>query len=221
MKQRLRWCFSLLVTVSCSALISFSGCAGGGGITHNPPKQMVAGQETPLELEVSVWGAGRGKMTSRYRNVTCHYRVAGTADFISLPMQAVKEFDSHPPDNRSGEFKCTLPPFPKTAKAVEYYFDFTFDGNSQSRPPVTIAVISEEENQKAVDDQPWIVVVSTSVGVRVSYPALGIAASWAPTNLMYGIGRFFQTKSQKNRFKTRRLSLWVCGARRLLGCAHN
>ncbi len=125
-------------------LLVYSGCAGGGGTSHNPPKQIVAGQETPLELQVSVWGAGRGKMTLRYRDVACHYRVSGSADFILLPMEPMREFDSHSPDNRSGDFRCTLPPFPKTAKAVEYYFDFKFDGYHQYRSAVTVPVVSEK-----------------------------------------------------------------------------
>jgi hypothetical protein len=136
---KLKRCLISVVPLLSMALI---GCAGGGGTAHVPPKHIIAGQPTPLTLEVSVWGAGWGKMTSRYRNVTCHYRLLGEQGYHNLPMMPEKEFTSKPPSNREGTFRCTLPVFPKTAKAVEYYFDFTFDKFQQARPPVTIPIES-------------------------------------------------------------------------------
>ena len=135
LKRRLFIAFSLFS-------LGFTGCAGGGGTAHVPPKRIVAGQPTQLTLEVNVWGAGLGKMTSRYRNVTCHYRLLGEKDYHDLPMTPGKEFTSKPPSNMQGTFQCILPTFPKTAKAVEYYFDFNFDKFQQSRPPVTIPIES-------------------------------------------------------------------------------
>jgi len=135
----LRFLAELILGFSLFSL-GFTGCAGGGGTAHVPPKQIIAGQTTLLTLEVNVWGAGWGKMTSRYRNVTCHYRLVGEPDYRNLPMVPGKEFTSKPPSNREGTFLCTLPAFPKTAKAVEYYFDFTFDKLQQSRPPVTVPI---------------------------------------------------------------------------------
>jgi hypothetical protein len=138
---KLKWRFIFGVSLLSIALV---GCAGGGGGTaHVPPKQIIAGQPTPLTLEVSVWGAGWGKMTSRYRNVTCHYRLLAEQEYHNLPMMPEKEFTSKPPFNKEGSFQCTLPALPKTAKVVEYYFDFTFDKFRQARPPVTVPIVSQ------------------------------------------------------------------------------
>jgi hypothetical protein len=62
------------------------GCAGGGGSIHNPPQSLRYGTPTELKLEVSVWGAGSGKIIKRYKDVTCHYRPEPNQRFKPISM---------------------------------------------------------------------------------------------------------------------------------------
>lgn len=116
-----------------------SGCAGGGGSVHNPPSSIRYGMPTELKLEVSVWGAGSGKIINRYKNVTCHYRLGLNQEFkqINMAPDAVSPEQLNARDRLT--FKCTLPAIqPQEGKAVEYYFDMIFDGVYNSRPPVKV-----------------------------------------------------------------------------------
>ncbi len=114
------------------------GCAGGGGSVHNPPPFIPFGTPTELRLEVSVWGAGSGKIIKRYKEVTCHYRLDPNQEFTAIPMVP----DATPEQLNARDrltFKCTLPAFhPDQGKTVEYYFDMLFDGYYNKRPAVKV-----------------------------------------------------------------------------------
>jgi len=124
------------ILVVCLLLCS---CAGGGGSVHNPPPSIRYGTPTELKLEVSVWGAGFGKIIKRYKNVTCHYRLGPNQEFKPIHMVP----DAATPEQLNARdrltFECTLPAIqPNEGKAVEYYFDMLFDGVYNSRPPVQV-----------------------------------------------------------------------------------
>ncbi|MCP5559086.1 MAG: hypothetical protein H7A55_15175 [Verrucomicrobiaceae bacterium] len=102
----------------------FASCmeAGGGGAVHHPPPVIKRGASTPLELELSAVNS-HGSMSRRMTLITCHYRLADSTNFISMPMTPSDV------DARHLVARCSLPPFPGHAQGfVDYYFDFQFDG---------------------------------------------------------------------------------------------
>ncbi|MHC5082955.1 MAG: hypothetical protein ACYTET_03325 [Planctomycetota bacterium] len=104
------------------------GCPGGGGSTHRAPKYIEANKPKIIQLELTAWGAGRGRLDKRYTEVNLHYRLSGTEDFISIETTA---------STSSSEkliVQATLPPFEfKEGSYVEYYFDMYFDGHYNKR----------------------------------------------------------------------------------------
>lgn len=110
-------------------LFGCDGIAGGGGSTHAPPEAIAYDQPTPLELELSVWGAGSGEITKRYTEVRCHYKPENAASF-SMVMGSV---ESEADDRMVVAFE--LPAFtPEDGDYVEYYFDMKLDGHYNKRP---------------------------------------------------------------------------------------
>ena len=104
----------------CLLIIS---CAGGGGSTHIPPKTILIGQPTSLILELNAWGAGSGKLSKRYTDIQCHYRVGGDEKFTAIPMYPTAETST------LLTVQCILPPLTaKPGDKLEYYIDMKFDG---------------------------------------------------------------------------------------------
>jgi hypothetical protein len=84
---------------------------------------MTYGQPTTLPLELSLWQAEYGSPDKRYTKVVCHYRVQGNASYTAAPMKAVRV------EPKSLFVECQLPAISQgQGTAVEYYFDFYFDG---------------------------------------------------------------------------------------------
>lgn len=80
-----------------------------------------------LELELSAV-TPRGSMSRRMTSIFCHYRMSGETAFTSLPMTSTDI------DSRHLIARCTIPPVSDSAAAaVEYYFDFDFDGPHHNR----------------------------------------------------------------------------------------
>ncbi len=111
----------------------FASCAGGGGSTHIPPKTILIGQPTILILELNAWGAGSGKLSKRYTDIQCHYRVGRDDKFIAIPMSPTAE------NSTLLTVQCILPPLTaKPGDKLEYYIDMKFDGvyNKRMESPV-------------------------------------------------------------------------------------
>ena len=111
----------------------FASCAGGGGSTHIPPKTILIGQPTSLILELNAWGAGSGKLSKRYTDIQCHYRVGQDDKFIAIPMSPTAE------NSTLLTVQCILPPLTaKPGDKLEYYIDMKFDGvyNKRMESPV-------------------------------------------------------------------------------------
>lgn len=121
----------------CAAL-SFSallliGCAGGGHSLHIPPEYIEIGQPTSLTFELSSWGYGSGKLSKRYTERRCNYRIVGKSQFISTPMLPVSET----PENFIAQ--CIIPPLQaQPGDYLEYTYEMLFDGveNLNSEDPV-------------------------------------------------------------------------------------
>jgi hypothetical protein len=111
-----------------------AACAGGGGSVHLPPAAITAGTVTPLQLELTAWGAGWGRLSRRYRALDCHYYTARDTTQHVVPMRPVSE------DHRRFVSQCTLPPLARADSAVIYWFTFTFDGQPNRRPVERIAI---------------------------------------------------------------------------------
>lgn len=110
------------------ATLALAGCAGGGGSVHQPPQSIVAGTATPLRLELTAWGAGRGRLSHRYRQLECRYRTARDSTTHRLRMTPVSE------DQQHFIAQCLLPPLAPQDSMVIYWFAFAFDGQSNQRP---------------------------------------------------------------------------------------
>ena len=100
---------------------------GGGGSTHNPPANIIQGEPTTLTLELYIWGEGSGKMSKRWKDVKCHYRIEGTGTYTILDMAIYEE------KNDTIAFTCTIPPQQSDGLKLEYYFDMVFDGHYNRR----------------------------------------------------------------------------------------
>jgi len=110
-------------------LLGCDGIAGGGGSKHAPPDVIEYSQSTPLQLELSVWGAGSGKMTERYTEVRCHYKPENADSFSIIEGNVESESE----DRMVVAFK--LPAFtPEEGDYVEYYFDMNLDGRYNKQP---------------------------------------------------------------------------------------
>jgi hypothetical protein len=106
----------------CLALSSCGGLAGGGSTYHTPPKSIHVGQPTTLSMELKVWGAGSGKLSNRYTNIQCHYRIVGTDTYSVVPMTLTTE------TNDRLTVECVIPPLEaKAGDKLEYFIDHQFD----------------------------------------------------------------------------------------------
>ena len=111
----------------------FSSGAGGGGSTHIPPKTILIGHPTILILELNAWGAGSGKLSKRYTDIQCRYRVGGEEKFTTIPMSPTVE------NSTVLTVQCILPPLTaKPGEKLEYYIDMKFDGVYNKRAEVPI-----------------------------------------------------------------------------------
>lgn len=100
-----------------------TGCAGGGGSNHTPPQSIHAGQPTTLTMELTSWGAGFGKLSKRYTEIQCHYRMAGAAPYDVVPMTPTAE------TKERLTVQGVIPALTaKPGDKLEYYFDMKFDG---------------------------------------------------------------------------------------------
>jgi len=106
-----------------AAALLLAGCAGGGGLLHTPPESIAIGEPVTLVFEFSVWGAGSGRLSSRYTERRCHYRLAGQGPFVTTPMLQVTE------TAESLTAQCTIPPLAaRPGDRLEYRYDMLFDG---------------------------------------------------------------------------------------------
>jgi hypothetical protein len=121
-------CFRFILVVSALFLSSCDRSPGGGGSANVPPDSIAYGQPMPLRLELSVWGAGSGKVSERYSDIRCHYKTEKASEFT--PLQG--RFESEATDRMFVVFE--LPPFSAADGAhVEYYFDMKLDGHYNKR----------------------------------------------------------------------------------------
>ena len=84
-------------------------------------------------MELTSWGAGSGKLSKRYREIQCHYRIVGAENYAAVPMTPTAE------TKERLTVQCVIPAL--TAKAgdkLEYYIDMKFDGvyNKRVEQPV-------------------------------------------------------------------------------------
>ena len=115
------------------ALFLLGSCAGGGGSVHVPPESIHAGKPTTLTVSFTVWGAGFGRLSRRYTDIRCHYRIVGSTSYSDIPMVPVSE------TSKRLEVQGVIPPLPaKAGDQLEYYFDEKFDGvyNKRVEKPV-------------------------------------------------------------------------------------
>jgi hypothetical protein len=123
-------CSRLILILVLTGLLT-SGCyePGGGGSVHVPPESVAYGQPMPLRLELSVWGAGAGKMTERYTEIRCHYKAEKGTAFTALEGKV----ESEAKDRLFVVFE--LPAFSAADGAyIEYYFGEKLDGHYNKRP---------------------------------------------------------------------------------------
>lgn len=133
MKTRIR-IIAVKWLLLCAVPAILFGCAGGGGSIHIPPKSIHAGQATVLELKLSTWGYGFGKIVKRYTDVLCHYRLSGQTNFTSAVFVPVREEDN------SQVYSCNLPVFTNIGQQVEYFIDMKFDGVYNQRALVSVKI---------------------------------------------------------------------------------
>jgi hypothetical protein len=113
--------------------VVLGACAGGGGSDHIPPKSIHVGLPTPLTMVLRVWGAGFGKLSKRYTDIQCHYRIVGSDRYSAVPMTPIAE------SRDSLKVQCVIPALhAKPGDALEYYIDEKFDGvyNKRVEKPV-------------------------------------------------------------------------------------
>jgi len=113
--------------------LMMTGCPGGGGSVYIPPKSIRIGQPTTLTMELTSWGAGFGKLSKRYTEIQCHFRIAGTANYSVVPMTPIAE------TSERLTVQCVIPPLTaKPGDKLEYYIDEKFDGvyNKRVEQPV-------------------------------------------------------------------------------------
>lgn len=92
------------------------------GLLHTPPESIAIGEPVTLVFEFSVWGAGSGRLSSRYTERRCHYRLAGQGPFVTTPMLQVTE------TAESLTAQCTIPPLAaRPGDRLEYRYDMLFD----------------------------------------------------------------------------------------------
>jgi hypothetical protein len=121
------------LTAGLCATLFMSSCAGGGGSVHIPPKSIRVGQPTTLTMELTSWGAGSGKLSKRYTEIQCHFRIAGTEDYSVVRMTPIAE------TSERLTVQCSIPPMTaKPGDKLEYYIDHEFDGvyNKRIESPV-------------------------------------------------------------------------------------
>lgn len=108
---------------------------GGGGSTHIPPRSIIAGLPTTLSVELSVWGAGSGPISSRYKDVMCYYKYTGSDKFFAVQMQPSTTLFQRLTELKRLVYECTLPVFSlDQGDVIEYYFDMKFDGHYNRKP---------------------------------------------------------------------------------------
>lgn len=110
-------------------IILLAGCPGGGGSVNLPPTAIKYGEPITIEYELSVWGAGSGRVSKRYTAIRCHYKAEKATAFTTLD----GTIDRETADRIFVSFK--LPKFAASDGAyVEYYLDEMFDGHYNRRP---------------------------------------------------------------------------------------
>lgn len=87
-----------------------------------------------LELKLSTWGAGCGRITKRYTDVSCHYRFKGETNFTTVAFAPVRKQDDWQ------VYECTLPAFTNAGEEVQYFIDMSFDGVYNKRDMVSVRV---------------------------------------------------------------------------------
>jgi hypothetical protein len=126
----------MATTIRVSLILSvllLCGCPGGGGSIHHPPDSIAYGEAMKLRLELSVWGAGFGKMANRYTEIRCHYKSEKAKSFSTLEGKV----ESEAKDRLFVVFE--LPAFSEQDGAfVEYYIDSKLDGHYNKRDLVRV-----------------------------------------------------------------------------------
>lgn len=124
-----------LILLCAVAIFLLTGCAGGGGSVHIPPEYIEANSPTAIKMELTVCGAGSGKLNERYTNITLYYRISGQEEFTSVSMIPTSI------TKKRLYVQATLPPFDVEDNTfVEYYIDFLFDGHYNKREIVRVPV---------------------------------------------------------------------------------
>jgi hypothetical protein len=112
---------------------------------HLPPACIVQGEPTQIEIEFSVWGQGTGKMSQRWTEVRCHYRLVGEKDYATIPMRPIAE------EETKIRFAGTIPPQERVGAYLVYYIDELFDGHYNRRNERPIPIVKAEP---AAESQP-------------------------------------------------------------------
>ena len=115
-------------------LLLLGGCPGGGGSKHTPPPSLKVGEKTTLQLTLSTWGSGGGRITERYTGVACRYRVKGDKSFTRILFSPIREVDN------GYLYECVLPAFSEVGIEVEYFISLNLDGVHNRRNMVTLEV---------------------------------------------------------------------------------
>ena len=118
----------LVLLIPMLLLSSCDGVAGGGGSVHIAPVSIKYGEPAVLRYELSVWGAGSGKVSNRYTEIKCHYKAEKASAYTIL----AGTIDSESSDRIVVLF--TVPSLAMSDGAyVEYFFDEKLDGHYNKR----------------------------------------------------------------------------------------
>ena len=74
-------------------------------------------------MELTSWGTGAGKLSERYTEIRCHYRIAGGAQYDVVPMTPIAE------TKERLTVQGVIPALAaKPGDKLEYFMDMKFDG---------------------------------------------------------------------------------------------
>lgn len=130
----------LFICLMLTPTLMLCACNGGGGSVHVPPLQIIYGQPTQLQLELSAWGSPplSGKLSKRYTNVCLHYKTEHSTDYTIISAKITSE------RKEKLLMAFDLPVLkPADGTYIEYWMDFNFDGHYNKREKVKVPLCDE------------------------------------------------------------------------------